>query len=386
MGLRQADSEQDILVWLREKDLTPVSVQTIGLSVKKQQKSFCHKRIKSEEMGSLCWQLNAMIEGGVPITDAIDIIADDTPHLVLREVLQKVSEDMKTGETFSDSLARFPKIFNSIFHSMIMAGETSGSMPMVLKRLANYFDDRDKMVRKVKGAVAYPIFVVGFVVFIVVMMMVFIIPRFSVMFTHIKGELPAFTRGFMAVYNAIMHNGIYLVVGIGLSVFVLAAYRRTTSGHACVSRFLLKVPFVGRILSQSFISMFCRTLSTLLAAGVSIIEALNIMMAMTNNDVIKSAIRRTREHVIQGSSISLSMSADGFFPNMLLKMTQVGEESGSLPVVLDRTSQYYEKKVDSSISALTGFLEPALIVTVGVIVLVVILALYLPIFSLSGNG
>ncbi len=261
--------------------------------------------------------------------------------------------------------------------------ETGGTLPIVLMRLGKYFDSRDKLVRKIKGAMAYPIFVFFFVILMVVVIMTFIIPRFRVIFDQLKGELPAFTRGFMSVYDIIMNHAVF-VVGVVLIVVITSVfYYKTKKGHARLSRLVLSVPLIGKILTQGFVSMFCRTKSTLLSAGVSVMDALNIVSGMTDNDVIKAAVLNTRGYIVEGSNISISMAASGFFPNMVSKMAQVGEGSGSLPAVLDRTSEYYEKKVDTTITKLTGFIEPALIVTVGAIVLVVVLALYLPIFSIS---
>ena len=386
-GLCQADSEQDVLMWLRDQGLTPIEVNPAGSQKprKSKEKSAAgrRKRIKSEHLASFCWQLTTMIEGGVPIADAIDTIAQDIENPSLQRTLKQICDKMKSGETFADSVAEFPKVFNPLARAMIVAGEAGGSLPIVLNRLAAYFEGRDRLARKVKGAMAYPVFVLFFVIFIVVMMMVFIIPRFRAIFDQIKGEIPAFTRSFMVVYELITQNAPVLLVGLAGVCAGVMVYGKTPGGHRRISKILLAMPLIGRILSQAFVAMFCRTMSTLLSAGVSVLDALDILSGMTSNDVIKSAVIRTRDNVVEGAGISLSMTATKFFPNMVAKMTQVGEESGSLPAVLDKTSDYYERKVDASIRTLTGFLEPALIVTVGAIVLTVVLALYLPIFSIS---
>jgi len=161
---------------------------------------------------------------------------------------------------------------------------------------------------------------------------------------------------------------------------------KTKKGYRQFCRIVLAIPLVGKIIRQAFVVLFCRTMSSLLSSGVSVLDAITILMGMTKNEVIKSAIQRTKDHIVEGANISLSMAASGFFPSMAVKMTQVGEESGSLPKVLDRTSDFFEKKVEGTISSLTSTLEPILIITVGVIVLAVVLALYLPIFSISKIG
>jgi type IV pilus assembly protein PilC len=324
-----------------------------------------------------------MIEGGVPITSAISTIGEDTDNATMRSTLGQICDRMQKGETFSDAIADFPKVFNSLFCAMINAGERGGALPMALNRLAHYFDNRDKLIRKVKTAMSYPVFVLGFISFIVIMIMTFIIPRFRLIFKQIGSDLPIFTKIYMGVYDFILAYLLFIVIGLGLGIFALITYSKTKAGHERMSKLTLRIPLIGKIISQAFVATFCRTLSTLLSSGVPILESLNILSGMSKNDVIRAAVLRTREHIVEGSSISLAMASTGFFPNLVVKMAQVGEESGSLPSVLDRTADYYERRIDSLLTTLTGVMEPALIIFVGAIVLVTVLALYLPIFSLS---
>jgi len=384
-GIRQAACSNDVLGWLREQGFTPVSVSEKSGAVKKTRRTSRRKRIKSADLAAFCWQLTTMVEGGIPITTALETISEDIENLRFQEVLQQILEKIQRGETFSSSIAEFPRVFNRLSYAMILAGETSGNLPAVLHRLAEYFDNRDKLVRKVKGAMTYPAFVLVFIVLIVIFIMAFIIPRFSAIFDQIGGgDLPAFTRMFMGFYDMVRYNLVYIISSVLLLIiFGVLAYSKTKKGHYLFSKIALAAPLLGKIFRHAFTAMFCRTMATLLAAGVSVLEVFDILAAMTNNDIIKNAITRTREQIVEGSNISLSLSASGFFPNMVIKMIQVGEESGSLSGVLDRTSDYYERKVDSTITTVVSLLEPIMIVSVGVIVLVVVLALYLPIFSMS---
>ena len=384
-GLKQANSSNDVLSWIRQQGLTPVSLSEMTDSgVKKSQQSYLRKHIKSSELSALCWQLTTMVEGGIPITTALGIVAEDIENLQLQQILRQVLEKMERGRSFSESISEFPKVFNHLTVALIMAGETGGNLAEALKRLAEYFDNRDKLGRKVKAAMAYPIVVFSFIVLIVIFIMAFIIPRFRVIFDQIGGKLPAFTRAFMGFYDVLRFN-LHYIIGSVLLVIISSVliYTKTDKGHYWFGRIALRLPLFGKVLSQAFIAMFCRTMSTLLASGVSVLEVFDILSTMSSNDIIKTAIKQTREHIVGGSNISLSMAAAKFFPNMVVKMTQVGEESGSLPKVLDRTADYYERQVDSTVTTLTSLLEPIMIITVGAIVLVVVLALYLPIFSMS---
>ncbi|KPJ65698.1 MAG: hypothetical protein AMJ43_10190 [Coxiella sp. DG_40] len=385
-GLIQAAYPNDVLSWLREQGFTPISVNETSVSVKETRSTPRRKRIKSADLAALCWQLNTMVDGGIPITTALQAIAEDIENLQLQQILQQILEKMKKGQTLSDCLSEYPRVFNQLSCAMILAGETSGNLADALRRLAEYFDNRDKLAKKVKGAMAYPIFVFTFIILIVIFIMAFVVPRFRTMFDQMGAKLPAFTQGFMNVYDMLRHNLVYIIGSVLLIITFAVLTSKTKKGHYFFSRIALAMPLFGKIISQAFVTTFCKTMSTLIAAGVPVLEVFDILSTMSGNDIIKSAITQTRERVVEGSNISASMAETGFFPNMLIKMMQVGEESGSLPKVLERTAIYYERKVDSTITTLMSLLEPIMIVTVGGVVLVVVLALYLPIFSMSPTG
>ena len=382
-GLTQAISSNDVLSWLREQGFTPVSVNEIFVGAERTRPKAQRGRIKSADLAALCWQLTTMLEGGIPITIALDTTAEDSENRQLRQVLEDMSDKMKKGKPFSECAAEFPGVFNPLCCAIILAGETCGNLAQALRKLAEYFDGRDKLAKKVKGAVAYPIFVFGFIVLIVIFIMAFIIPRFRTIFDQIGGKLPAFTRGFMAFYDTVRFNLHYIIGALLLTIIAAVLFNKTKHGHYIFSRIALKLPIFGKVFQQLFLVTFCRTMATLLGAGVSILEVLDILSGMSGNDIIKAAVKSTREQIVEGSNISLSLVAAGFFPNMVVKMVQVGEESGSLPTVLDRTSDHYERKVESTIGTMMSMLEPIMIITVGAIVLVVVLALYLPIFTMS---
>jgi len=383
-GLKQAACSNDVLAHLREQGLIPVFIEEVSAKLKRTSRKPRRKRIKSADLAAFCWQLTTMLEGGIPITAALATMAEDIDNLQLQRILQQIVQKIEKGESFSDSISSFPNVFNNLSRAMILAGETGGNLPETLKRLAEYFDNRDKLAKKVKAATAYPIFVLVFIVLIVIFIMGFIVPRFRLIFDQIGGQLPAFTRAFIGFYD-ILKNNLFYIIGsvLILIISVVLSYTKTKKGHYFFSRIALSIPLIGKIFSQAFVAMFCRTMATLLGAGVSIIEVFDILSAMANNDVIRSAIIRARESIVGGSNISLSLASSGFFPNMVIKMVQIGEESGSLSRVLNRTCDYYERKVDSSITTVMSMLEPIMIVTVGAIVLVVVLALYLPIFTMS---
>jgi type IV pilus assembly protein PilC len=383
-GLVQAANSNEVLNQLREQGLTPISVKEVSKkgTTKPRQKGH-RKRIKSADLAALCWQLSTMLEGGIPITTALDIISDDTDNAQLQNILKQIAEKIKKGQPVSECIADYPKVFNRLCCAMVLAGETGGNLAKAIGKLAEYFENRDKLAKKVKGAMVYPIFVLSFIVIIVIFIMAFIVPRFRKIFDQIGGTMPAFTRGFMGFYDILRYN-LHYIIGLVIILVILATFvSRTKKGHYLFSKLSLAIPMFGNILSQAFVATFCRTMSTLLTSGVSVLEAFTILTGMTDNDIIKTAIVQARENVVGGSNISLSMSSAGFFPNMVIKMIQVGEESGSMPEVLEKTSEHYERKVDSAVTTLLSLLEPIMIISVGAIVSVVVIALYLPIFTMS---
>ena len=382
-GLAQAISSNDVLNWLHQQGFTPVSVDEIYQHVRRSRRVGRRRRIKSADLAALCWQLTTMLGGGIPITAALDTIGEDLEHLHFQNILMQVSEKVKKGQPFSEAVSEYPNVFNRLSCAIILAGETSGNLADALHRLAVYYDNRDKLAKKIKGAMAYPVFILIFIILIVIFIMTFIVPRFRTIFKQIGGELPAFTRGFMAFYELLANNLIFFIGGLVFLIVFNILMSKTKKGHYFFSKLVLKLPLFGKVIAQAFVTTFCRTMANLLAAGVSVLEVFDVLSEMTNNDIIKGAIVRAREIIVAGSNIYLAMEAVGFFPNMVVKMTQVGEESGSLSEVLDTTGNYYERKVESMITTMMALLEPIMIIAIGAIVLVVVLALYLPIFSMS---
>lgn len=382
-GLLAANSANEAMETLRQRHLTPIDVHETLARGPKKHKTVHRSKVRSADLGAMSWQLSTMLEGGLSITTALDIIAEDTENLQLRHILQRTLGKVSEGKLLSDGLSDFPHVFNRLALAIVIAGETSGDLGQALRTLAEYFDSRDRIAKKVRSAVAYPIFVLSLITAIVIGVMTLIVPRFQMIFAQIGGKLPAFTRVFMGFYSLLCQNLLYVVLVVAGLVFGSVALAKTKGGHRLLSQAVLRLPLFGKLFSEAFIAMFCRTIATLLEAGVPVLETFEILRGMSTNDVIVSAIARVKQHVMGGSNVALGMTAAGFFPNMVVKMAQVGEESGSLPAILRKTSDHYERKITATIDTLTRLLEPVMITTVGAVVLVVVIALYLPIFTIS---
>ncbi len=384
-GYLQGETENDIITWLRNQSCTPVTID-LNQEEKQSRKKDRNRAVRAQDLASLCWQLGTLVEGGVPITDSLDTISSDIGHPRLQTAIRGVSKDMRTGESFHESLSRHPKVFNHLFCAMIQAGESGGTITTVLQRMADYYDRRDEIKGKLKKAMAYPVFVLVFIILVVVALMVFVVPRFETVFADLGSKIPAFTQAFMAFYYFLKNHIFTLLGGIGLLIAALVCFGRTKRGQQVFSALSLRLPMAGTLMQYAFLAMYGRTTATLLHSGVSILDAHQIVIRLTNNNTIRKALAQTTDQIAEGLSIADSMTNSGFFPRLMTRMVQVGEDSGSLPAVLDRTSTYFEKKVDVTISTIISILEPALIAVVGVIVLTVLIALYLPVFVMSDVG
>ena len=383
-GVTRAESHHDVIERLRSENLTPILVEeALYRRAPAKPHWWGWRAITSADLAGLCWQMGAMLEGGVPILLALEVIADDTENVRMRRMIRQIKDRLSRGIPLAEAVAEFPKVFNKLACAIILAGETSGTLDLAMRRLAQYYDDRDKLIRKIRGAMAYPVFVAVFVIAITVIIMTFIVPRFEFMFRQFGNRLPAFTVGFFKVYHVIQANLAFILVGLVAAAVGLVLLCRTAPGHAAMSRFLLKVPMFGTLIGLGFLAMFCKVFSTLLSSGVPLLGVFDILADMTNNDVIKAAVLQTKRNVMGGAGIAISMAHAGFFPNLIVKMTQVGEESGSLPEILQKTGGHYERRVGSLIEAMTSLVQPLLIIVMGAIVAVIVIALYLPIFSLT---
>jgi type IV pilus assembly protein PilC len=384
-GMTKAASETDVLGWLRDQDCTPVSVDAISEDTKKKLHMPAFRRIHSAELAAVFWQLTTMVEGGITIVESLDAIAEDLENERLQKILRQMLEKVERGKNFSDTMMEYPDVFNKLVCSLVIAGETGGNIAAAFHRVAEYYTDRDRLARKVKKAMAYPAFVFGFVVVVVTIIMTLVIPRFTAMFERFgEGNLPAFTQLFIGVYNILAADWYYILGAVILFIILsVVLYKNSAVVHSFWSRLFLRVPLFGKLIKQAFIASFCRTMSNLLRGGVPVLESFDILTEITANDVINKTLKKTRESIVSGTSIFLSMETTNFFPNMVIKMVRAGEESGSLWKTLNRTADYYEEKVDALIATITSLLEPIMIIIVGIIVLIVVLALYLPIFQIS---
>ncbi len=345
--------------------------------------STAFKKLKPKSLQVFSRQLATMIEAGVSVVQALVVLEDQVDDKYLKQVVTEVRSDVESGLILSKALARHPKVFNRLFVSMVAAGESSGTLDTVLDRVAIQIESETKIKRRVKGAMVYPIVVLTFASLVLTFMLLFIVPVFQSVFSSLGGQLPTPTKIVIAASNTL--RGFWFVIFplIGLMIYTLRRLKNTEGGRQRWDAFVLRIPMkIGDVVQKIALARFSRTLSTLVAAGVDIITALEITAGTAGNWVIEKSLIHTRERVHEGVPMSQPLQEDPIFPPMVSQMVKIGEETGELDKMLGKIADFYEDEVDASIQSLTSIIEPILMIGVGVMVGTIVISMYLPMFKL----
>ncbi len=339
-------------------------------------------KVKDRELAVFTRQFSAMVDAGLPIVQCLTILAEQSESKTMRGVTTKIAREVEAGGTLADAFRKFPRIFNELFTNMLQAGEAAGVLDVVLQRLSTYIEKAASLKRKVKGALVYPITIISVAVLVVIFMMVFVIPTFATMFTSLGAELPLPTKIVLWVSNFTRSYVIWILLAIAGFVFALKKYYATEQGSAVVDALLLKVPVIGVLVQKVAVARFTRTLGTMIASGVPILEALRITARSAGNRVVEKAVMQARADVTAGRTLAEPLRAAAVFPPMVVHMIHVGEQTGALDQMLAKVADFYDDEVDTAVGALMSLLEPAMIVILGVIIGGLVVALYLPIFKI----
>lgn len=392
-GVIEADSAQDAGNKLKEKELYPTDISEMkGKGKKKKKKSVGSMeitigtpKISKKALTTFTRQLAVLLDAGLPLVRALRTLEGQAKKdIAVRKIVGDVANSVEAGATFSESLANHKKSFSELYINMVRAGEASGAMEQVLNRLAEFMEKAAKLVGKVKGAMMYPAAVLGIAGVITWGLMVFIIPKFKKIFGDLlDGEpLPGLTEWVIAISDFLGNNAL-LSMGIGV-VLVLAfvGFKKTKFGSYFIDVVLLKAPPFGGLFTKVAVARFCRTLSTLLASGVSILNALDIVRDTSTNQVLKNAVQSVHDAVKEGETMTAPLQNAKIFPDMVISMIEVGEETGALPEMLTRIADVYEDEVDVAVDGLTSLIEPIMIVGLAGIVGTIVIAMFLPMISL----
>jgi type IV pilus assembly protein PilC len=326
-----------------------------------------------------------MTSAGLPLVQCLDILSSQTENKILSHAVRQISGDIQVGSTLADSLKKHPKIFNTLFCNMVAAGEASGNLDGILIRLAEYQEKSEALRRKIKTAMTYPAIVGIVAVLVTFIMLTFIVPTFSKMFIDLGGELPLPTRIVMGLSDFLKkYLGLIVIITVG-AVIALMQYYKTEKGKFNIDNIKLKIPILGDLERKSAVSRFSQTLATLLSSGVTILEALSITAKTSGNKVIEKGLVRTLEKISGGLTIAEPLKETGVFPPMVIQMISVGEKTGDLSEMLTKISEFYKEEVDAAVDALTSIIEPIMICFLGIGVGGILIAMYLPIFSMIGT-
>jgi type IV pilus assembly protein PilC len=383
-GTMEADSADAVQGKLRAQNLSPVKVQKRGKEFKLKLPSF-GSGIDQKEIVIFIRQFATMIDAGLPLVQCLEILSSQGDNPKLNEVLKQVKNDVEQGATFSDALARHPKVFDDLFCSLIHAGEMGGILDTILNRLAVYIEKNVKLKRQVKGALTYPLSTLAIALAVCAVLLGYVVPTFEAMFKDFGGELPGMTALVIGISNGFIAWAPFMVV-FGVVFIWLCGYTyRHPKTQPYWHQAMLSIPILGPVMRKIAVARFTRTLGTLLASGVPILDALDVVAKSSGNVIVERGIRFTAEKIREGRTMAEPLTETGVFPPMVVQMIAVGEQTGALDQMLNKIADFYEEEVDVAVAAMTSLIEPLMMVLVGGMVGFLLIAMYLPIFDIAGK-
>ena len=339
-------------------------------------------KVPAKNLAIFVRQFSVMIDAGLPLVQCLEILGKQEPHKGFSAVILKTREDVESGAALADAMKKHPKTFDALFSNMIAAGEAGGILDTILKRLATYIEKSVKLKGEVKSAMIYPVAVIVIAAVVVGAILWKVIPTFAQLFQGLGAQLPLPTRVVIAASNGIVAYGWILIIVLGALGYAFKSYYATDNGRHMIDRIALKLPVLGDILRKVAVARFCRTLSTLLASGVPILDGLDITARTSGNAIIEDAILVTRSGIERGETISGPLRETNVFPSMVVQMINVGETTGALDAMLSKIADFYEEEVDTAVAGLLTLMEPIMIAFLGVLVGGIVIAMYMPIFDL----
>ena len=380
-GEMLAKNENLVKSELRKQGINPTTVGT------RRKGLFASRgRITSQEISIFARQIATMLQSGVPMVQAFDIIGSGQKNVAMSEMLGKIKNDIEGGSSLYESLGKFPVQFDELFRNLVRAGEQAGVLDTVLDTVATYKENIEAIKGKIKKALFYPAAVVAVALIVSMVLLLFVIPQFETVFKGFGADLPAFTQLYVNA-SRFMLSYWWAVIGafVGAGFAIIAFYKRSSAFAHWTDRTMLKLPVIGQILHQSAIARFARTMALTFKSGVPLVEALETVGGATGSIVYNEATKKIKEDVAVGYQLNVAMRQVNLFPNMVIQMTAIGEEAGALDVMLTKVAEFYEREVNNAVDALSSLLEPFIMVFIGTIVGSMVIAMYLPIFKLAAT-
>jgi type IV pilus assembly protein PilC len=376
-GKSLAPDEAALRAELRRQGIAPSRIR-------KQRDGRRGGRVDMGDIAVFSRQLATMLAAGIPLVQSFEIVGSGHEKASMQKLILDVKADVEGGTSLHEALGKHPLYFDDLFVNLVEAGEQAGALESLLDKIATYKEKTEALKKKVKKALFYPAAVLVVAVIVTVVLLVFVIPQFESLYKGFGADLPAFTQIVINLSRFVQHDGVYIAVVLGIAGYAFFYFRkRSKAMREFLDRLSLKLPIIGPILNKAAIARYARTLSTMFAAGVPLVEALESVAGATGNIVYENAVLRMRDEVSTGQRLQRAMESTGLFPNMVNQMIAVGEESGSLDEMSGKVATFYEAEVDNAVDAMSSLLEPLIMVILGVLVGSLVIAMYLPIFKLG---
>jgi len=378
-GVLIGDSKDAVIAALRRQ-------QIVVTTVKEKGKEIALPRIgggiKSKDIAIFTRQFSVMIDAGLPLVQCLDILGQQQENKAFQKVILQVRQDVEAGSSLAEAMRKHPQAFDNLFVNMVAAGEAGGILDTILQRLATYIEKEVKLKTQVRGALMYPVAVISIAVIVVYIILWKVIPTFAALFQGLGAELPFLTQVIVAMSNFIGRFWWLMFILLGAAIFAVRQYYKTDAGRYQIDRLLLRIPIIGILLRKIAVARFCRTLGTLLSSGVAILESLEITARTAGNSIIEEAIMKVRKEVEEGRSIAEPLARTEQFPPMVCQMVGVGEQTGAMDTMLSKIADFYEDEVDAAVEGLMKLIEPIMIAILGVVIGTIVVAMYLPMFTL----
>jgi type IV pilus assembly protein PilC len=378
-GEQSADTKEAVMAVLRRQQILVSSVKEKGKEVALPKFS---GSVPPKDLAVFTRQFSVMIDAGLPLVQCLEILGNQQENKTFAKILQHTRMDVESGSTLADAMRKHPKAFDELFVNMIAAGEAGGILDTILKRLAVYIEKAVKLRGQVKGAMVYPVAVIGIAGIVIAVILWKVIPTFAAMFEGLGAQLPLPTRIVIAMSNWFVRLLPFLVVFAVAGVFLFKRYYATHGGKRVIDRIILKLPVLGILMQKIAVARFCRTLATLISSGVPILDGLEITARTAGNSIIEDAIMSVRKGVEGGLTLAQPLRESGVFPNMVVQMIGVGEQTGALDAMLSKIADFYEEEVDQAVANLLTLMEPVMILFLGTTVGGIVISMYLPLFDL----
>lgn len=382
-GVMEAKTQTEAIDILRKKDLIIVSVTEAAQGSGFKKAFDGKKKVKLDDLVVFSRQLATMVDAGIPLVGALDILGDQIDNRDFGVIITGIRNDVETGSSLSEGLAKHKNIFSSLFINMVKAGESSGMLDEILDRLAEYLEKTSSLQKKVHSAMVYPLIVSSMAFLITFALIWKVVPVFKTIFEGFGSKLPLPTMILINLSNGIQKYFIVIIAVIGAAAFMINKFVKTEKGRVFTDGMMLNMPIFGIILRKVAISKFTRTLSTLIKSGVPILTALEIVAKTSGNTVVEAAIDNVRVNVREGENIAEPLARSKIFPPMVTRMVSVGEQSGELEKMLSKIADFYDEQVDTAVSSLTSMIEPLIIAFLGIVIGSIVICMFLPIFKLT---